>query len=112
MPTRQHLVTIVVAAAWLGAACASATGRVTAPAPPGRDAATESGDLALCDSMKARWAVGERGTPALLERAQEAAGARSARFLWPGQAVTMEYLASRLNLELDREEIVRAARCG
>jgi len=65
-----------------------------------------------CDDSKARWVIGERGSDQLLERARAAAGASSARFIRPGQAVTTEYLGSRLNLRLDSREIVQSVSCG
>lgn len=65
-----------------------------------------------CDATKARWAIGEPASNALLERARVAAGARSARFLRPNEPVTLEYLGSRLNLELDAQGLVRTVACG
>lgn len=41
-----------------------------------------------------------------------AAGAQQYRFLRPGQAVTLEYNAGRLNLELDAAGKVLRVRCG
>jgi hypothetical protein len=39
-------------------------------------------------------------------------GALMARVLRPGQAVTMEFNAQRLNLDLDSGNSVTRARCG
>jgi hypothetical protein len=77
----------------------------SAPLPP--PAATAS-----CDPAKAQWAIGERATPELLEQARVAAAAGSARYLRPNEPVTMEYLASRLNLVLDVKDVVRTVGCG
>jgi hypothetical protein len=98
------------AAAWLGA-CAASTGSVAGPSTPAQRDTVESVRDA-CDSTKAQWAIGEQATDALLDRARQAAGARSARFLRPGQSITLEYLDSRLNLELDGKDVVRTVRCG
>lgn len=114
MHGRKDILTIVVAAAWLTGACARSSDRVTTgPGSPERaDAISKPGEAGDCDAEKARWAVGERASEELLERAQKAAGAKSARFLKPDQPVTLEYLASRLNLDLDKQGLVRAVRCG
>jgi peptidase inhibitor I78 family protein len=63
-------------------------------------------------ATEAQWAIGERAGNGVLERARIAAGASTARFLLPNQVITMEYLGSRLNLELDDRQVVRAVRCG
>lgn len=114
MRGRKHLLAIA-AAAWL-VGCAGSSDRVTTPTPPALpDPALSTPKPAepdSCDHTKVRWAVGERASQELLDRAKEAAGARSARFLRPGQIITMEYSASRLNLELDEQEIVHTVRCG
>jgi hypothetical protein len=87
----------------LGSVNRGPTPPVPQPAPPASS---------TCDDSKARWAIGERGSDQLLERARAAAGAASARFIRPGQAVTTEYLGSRLNLRLDTHEIVQSVSCG
>ena len=90
------------------------------PAPPVDPAPREPGPnpppppppvSSSCDHTRAQWAVGQRGSTDLLERARVAAGAGSARFLRPDEVVTLEYLASRLNLELDRRNVVRSVVC-
>jgi hypothetical protein len=65
-----------------------------------------------CDATKARLAIGKRASDELLERARLAAQARVARFLRPNQPITMEFLASRLNLNLNERGIVYTAYCG
>lgn len=65
-----------------------------------------------CDAAAATWAVGQPASPDLLERARVAAQAETARFLRPGEAITMEFIAERLNLELDTEDVVVSTRCG
>ena len=73
------------------------------PAPP------TSG---MCDATKARFAIGRRAGDELLERARVAAQASVARFLRPKQPITMEFSASRLNLNLNERGIVYTAYCG
>jgi hypothetical protein len=47
-----------------------------------------------------------------VEAARVAAGARMARTIRPGQMVTKEYDAERLNLDVDASGRIVAARCG
>ena len=87
------------------AACAT-------PAPvPGSGMDGES-SAASCDADAATSAVGKAGTQDVLEEARVAAGAEVARFLKPGQVVTMEYHHSRLNLHVDENNVVVRAACG
>jgi len=79
-----------------------------APAPP----AAAAVDAAACDAVQAQWLVGKTPTEAEIEQARTDAGAQSARSLKPGQAVTMEFNATRLNLDLDEAGTVVSARCG
>ena len=76
-----------------------------APAPPGR------GDNA-CKAADAQFAVGQNADAALLEQARQRSGSRIARILRPGQMVTMEYSAERLNLDVDASGKVASVRCG
>jgi hypothetical protein len=48
----------------------------------------------------------------MIEAARKDAGADSARTLKPGQMVTMEYLAGRLNLYLDANDKIERIACG
>jgi hypothetical protein len=123
MRMRAVLLTSVITAGCFANACATATERVTAPTsvesssgqprdiPPQSNAplTPQPGD---CDATKAQWAVGERESQEMLERARVAAQAKSARYLRPNQPITMEYSSSRLNLELDERGVVRSVRCG
>jgi hypothetical protein len=65
-----------------------------------------------CDAAKASGFVGRKADEALVEQARQAAGAERARVLAPGTMVTMEYLAGRLNLDVDAGGIVQGVRCG
>ena len=49
---------------------------------------------------------------AMVEAARKDAGADSVRTLKPGQMVTMEYLAGRLNLYLDDAGKIERIGCG
>ena len=65
-----------------------------------------------CDASKAQFAVGHQPGLAIQDQARERSGARMVRTLRPGQVVTMEYSAERLNLELDASGTVVRVRCG
>lgn len=77
------------------------------PAPP--EPATTA---AACDDSQAQWAIGKKVTDAEVDQARKDSGAQTARTLKPDQAVTMEFLANRLNLTLDEAGLVTAVRCG
>jgi Peptidase inhibitor I78 family len=99
----REFLTIVVATLCAALACGGRT--PTPPTQPNPPAAT-------CDATKAQFAVGQAASEDLLERARTAAGARSARFIRPNQPITMEFLGSRLNLNLNEREVVNGANCG
>lgn len=82
---------------------------VAGPAEPGepRDAFTGT-----CDDKAAQSLVGQVATPAIAEQARAAAGANGVRVLKPGQMVTMEYRAGRLNLDVDANNVITGVRCG
>lgn len=65
-----------------------------------------------CDAAKAQSFVGEPESAEIAERARKKSGARTVRWLRPGQIVTMEYRGDRLNLELDAKRKIIAIRCG
>jgi hypothetical protein len=78
-------------------------GATTTPPP-----VSESG----CVDAQAQWLVGKTATEADVEQARKDAKAAVVRQLKPGQAVTLEFNDSRLNVELDAKGIVTAVRCG
>ena len=103
----------VATAGALATACSNASPAVTSPTA--ERPAGSTGSLPLsgsCSAEAAQWTIGQEGSKDLLERARVAAKATVARFLLPNQPITLEYLASRLNLELDGKNLVRSARCG
>jgi Peptidase inhibitor I78 family len=136
------ILAIVMAAAWLASACGTTdtiTAPSSAPAaegslPQGRETPPPSTPQpapppvnrdpiqpvppplppasGTCDATKAQWAIGERASAELLERARLAAAAGSARFLRPNDRITLEFLASRLNLGLNEQDVVRSVSCG
>lgn len=78
--------------------------------PPAALAPAE--EKTMCDAAKAQFAVNQTYSDTLAAEAKAAAGAKIVRQLLPGQAITMEFNAERLNLETDGSGKVAAVRCG
>ena len=72
----------------------------------------EPADAASCDPLQAQWIVGKPVGDKEAEQARKDAGAKTVRILKPGQMVTMEYSAGRLNIDVDDKGVGVAARCG
>lgn len=81
-------------------------------ATPSRETAPEAPPVGSCDASQLQTLVGQKLTDALSEQAREDAKAKSVRVLKPDQMVTMEYNGDRLNLDVDADGVVTAARCG
>ena len=95
----------MVSAALLAAGCATAKG--DEEQVPEHGATT-----GRCEAAKAQGLVGRPATGALGAEALRLTGAGALRWLQPGQVVTMEFRADRLNIELDARNTVVAIRCG
>jgi hypothetical protein len=65
-----------------------------------------------CNAAAAQRLIGRQQSPALIREAQRRAGAGAVRVLRPGQMVTMEYRADRLNIRVDTLGKVLAISCG
>ena len=76
------------------------------------DAGSDPDLQGACDAAKAQSLVGQRASSDLAARAQKLSGAGIVRWLQPGQIVTMEFRADRLNVVLDGQNKVEAIRCG
>ena len=74
-----------------------------APVPP---------TAALCDAKPAQFAVGQASTASIMESARVRSGAQMARILRPGQMITKEFNAQRLNLQVDASGRILAVNCG
>ena len=118
MPTPRHIASasLVVLAATL-AGCA---GYGQAPATPrdgtvgatGAGAPAASAPVNACNAQPAQFAVGQNSTASIMESARVRAGAQMARILRPGQMVTKEFNAQRLNLQVDANGRILAVNCG
>jgi hypothetical protein len=93
--------TIALAALGL-AGCASMNG---APPPP-------QGATGECSAEAARDLVGQPGTADLAAEAQRRTHLRTVRWIRPGEAVTMDYRADRLDISLDDDGKVARIACG
>lgn len=71
-----------------------------------------SNSAVSCNAELARKVVGQAASSDVIEQARTAAGAETARTLKPGQAVTMEFNGSRLNLDVDAGNTITNVRCG
>ena len=65
-----------------------------------------------CDAAALQSQIGQKATPSVMEDLRTRSGSATARMLRPGQLVTMEYNATRLNLIVDDKDVTTAIRCG
>ncbi|SFE10864.1 I78 family peptidase inhibitor [Paracidovorax konjaci] len=101
-----------VALALLAAGCSTANlpwGGSATPAATGPTGAPVGG---TCDAAPAQALIGQNSTAKVVEDARVRSGAHLARVLRPGQMVTKEFDAQRLNLEVDGNGRITAVRCG
>lgn len=106
------------------AAAAPAPAETTTPSPPaasedlrplpeGGQAGAAPGAIEdSCNAEAAKSFVGKTADAAVAEQARTAAGAQVVRALKPGQMVTMEFRAGRLNLDVDENNVITNVRCG
>lgn len=97
--------TFAATAALLVTACAVPGAPVTSP--PLAQAPQQT-----CKAEPAASFVGKAATATVVEQARQTASARLARVLRPGQAVTMEFMADRLNLDANAAGVITRVRCG
>jgi hypothetical protein len=93
-------------------AAGTLAGCATALPPPSGGPAPAPPTVTGCQAEPAQSVVGQVATASVVEQARQRAGAQSARVLRPGQVVTMEFDATRLNLDVDAESRVLRVRCG
>ncbi|MCY1516074.1 Peptidase inhibitor I78 family protein [compost metagenome] len=65
-----------------------------------------------CDAAALQSQIGQKATATVMEDLRTRSGSTTARMLRPGQLVTMEYNATRLNLIVDDKDVMTAIRCG
>jgi len=67
---------------------------------------------ATCNAEAGQQFVGQTLDDALSDRARAATGARGVRVIRPGMAVTMDYRADRLNIDVDEDGRITRVHCG
>lgn len=94
------------------AACA-ATPSASTPTPASETAtpATPSPSGA-CDAAHAQWALGKPATADTIERVRIDSHSRVVRVLHPGQIITMEFSAERVDIRVDGNNAILAITCG
>ncbi len=65
-----------------------------------------------CDASSLQSQIGQKATASVMEDLRTRSSSSTARMLRPGQLVTMEYNATRLNLIVDDKDVMTAIRCG
>jgi hypothetical protein len=65
-----------------------------------------------CNADAGQFALGQTYTESIAEAVRSRSGARIARPLRPGQVVTREYAADRINITLDAADRVMGVGCG
>ena len=82
--------------------------------PPAEESAAPIavGDPDPCNALAPASLIGEQASEEIVERARTQAGASIVRTLRPDQAVTMEYRAGRLNIDVDENGVITGFRCG
>jgi hypothetical protein len=69
-------------------------------------------DVGQCSAEAAQDLVGQPGTSDLAAEALRRTHLRTVRWILPGQAVTMDYRADRLDISLDADGKVERITCG
>lgn len=101
----------MIRSAFAVAALAAAAG-CTAPVPLAEPQPAAPAAPGQCRAEAVQSLVGQRLSSVLMEEVRKTSGAGSARVLRPGQAITMEFNPSRVNVEINRRDVVTAIRCG
>ncbi len=92
---------LVITPLCLGLLAACATAPTPEPAPS-----------MSCNTAPAREYLGQPATDAVVQNAQQAAGANSVRVLGPNDAATMDYRGDRLNVLVDGQRVITKLTCG
>ena len=105
---KSFTVSLVVAGLGVLGACTAPGGSPstgTGPMPP-----PAAGTA--CNAQGAQFAIGKTPGARVVEEARQRSGSYMARVLRPGQMVTMEFNAQRLNLDLNAAGVITGVRCG
>ena len=80
-----------------------------APMPPVEPSPPYTGQ---CDADAARWAIGQAASSEVVERIRIETHSQVARVIRPGQAVTMDFSAARVNVHVNERNAVTGVTCG
>ena len=80
-----------------------------APMPPAEPSPPYTSQ---CDAELARWAIGQAATSDVVERIRIDTRSSVARVIRPGQAVTMDYSAARVNVHVNERNAITGVTCG
>ena len=97
--------TLLAAAALLMATALPAC----APMPPADPGPPQMGQ---CNAELARWAIGQAATSEVVERIRIDTRSSVARVIRPGQAVTMDFSAARVNVHVNERNAITGVTCG
>jgi len=78
------------------------------PGAPGRAAAAAG----ACNAEAVTWAVGQPADQEVMRRVWRESGAGLIRPIAPGQAVTRDFRADRVNVHIDRDNKITSVGCG
>lgn len=95
----------------LGAFLMASTACAVVP-PPKPDVPVHADDGGSCNERAAQGVIGRPADTALANEAQRLTGARTIRWIRPGDMVTMEFSPNRLNIHLDERHRVSRINCG
>ncbi|MBU0891762.1 MAG: proteinase inhibitor I78 [Gammaproteobacteria bacterium] len=109
--TSATAASVTMAAVLMTTGC-TGYGQAPASPPASSPSATAPAPAAPCNAQPAQSAVGQNSTASVMESARVRSGAQMARILRPGQMITKEFNAQRLNLEVDANGRILAVRCG
>jgi len=84
-------------------ACVTTAPPMGGPMPPMED---------RCNAELAKAAIGKQAAAQVVEQARIDARAEIARVLRPGEVVTMEFRAGRLNVDVNERNAIVGLRCG
>jgi hypothetical protein len=80
--------------------------------PPPQSGGPASNGQAVCDAGAAQWAIGKPATTDTIERVRVDSHSRVVRVLHPGQIITMEFSAERVDIRVDGNNVILAVTCG
>ena len=83
-----------------------------APAPGTAPAQVADLDAATCKLDTLKVLEGRPGSAVVAAQALQLSGARSIRWMHPGDMVTMDFRPDRLNIKLTKSNIVKSFACG